>query len=439
MATTQKQVKTRIQQKHDTSANWAKATSFVPLKGEIVVYDDLGRIKVGDGTKTVTNLKFVDEHSHPYLPLTGGTLTGDLTVSDGNSSDVTISSDQIDIYNNGNRTSIVPNGISFLDPEGASIDLSTLGISFSRTGGTLKGISDSKGTDSELAVSQKCLNDNYLPLSGGTLTGALTATKFMGDGSGLTSIPAGQLTGIVDAARLPDLSSKYLPISGGTMTGTLAFGGPTQLTSNTITSGSFLTQKGASGYVKLIENQVSFYSHSDALQGTITGISDSIGTSSTVAVSQKCLADNYIDKTNEVLNNFIKVLYNGPGGTFLLDFEDGNSNDPIMISQDSISAPQFYGNVIGSLQGTISFDDDNGGISGISDSKGTSSNIVASLKCLNDNYLPLSGGTLTGQLTLSSTGIKFNTNAIKDITYSTTDLVAGTSTLATNSIYIVYE
>lgn len=33
-------VKTRIIQKHDSSANWAKATTFVPLKGEIIIYDD---------------------------------------------------------------------------------------------------------------------------------------------------------------------------------------------------------------------------------------------------------------------------------------------------------------------------------------------------------------------------------------------------------------
>ena len=35
----------RIVQKHDTSANWAKATNFIPLKGEIIIYDDLNKIK----------------------------------------------------------------------------------------------------------------------------------------------------------------------------------------------------------------------------------------------------------------------------------------------------------------------------------------------------------------------------------------------------------
>lgn len=40
--------------------------------------------------------------------------------------------------------------------------------------GTIDGISDDKGTSSTVAVSQKCLNDNYLPLTGGTISGSLT-------------------------------------------------------------------------------------------------------------------------------------------------------------------------------------------------------------------------------------------------------------------------
>lgn len=50
----------RIIQKHDTEANWKKATNFVPLKGEIIIYDDLNKIKIGDGSTKVNDLKFVD-------------------------------------------------------------------------------------------------------------------------------------------------------------------------------------------------------------------------------------------------------------------------------------------------------------------------------------------------------------------------------------------
>ena len=45
----EKTLQSRIIQKHDTSANWAKATNFKPKTGEIVIYDDLKKIKIGNG------------------------------------------------------------------------------------------------------------------------------------------------------------------------------------------------------------------------------------------------------------------------------------------------------------------------------------------------------------------------------------------------------
>ena len=57
---------TRIQHKHDTEANWLKATTFIPMKGELIVYDvdathDYERIKMGDGITNVNALPFVYE------------------------------------------------------------------------------------------------------------------------------------------------------------------------------------------------------------------------------------------------------------------------------------------------------------------------------------------------------------------------------------------
>lgn len=65
----------RIVQKHDSSANWAKATNFIPLKGEIIIYNDLNKIKIGDGTTKVNDLDFSS-----CLP-DGGT-TGDALVKE---------------------------------------------------------------------------------------------------------------------------------------------------------------------------------------------------------------------------------------------------------------------------------------------------------------------------------------------------------------------
>lgn len=46
-------------QKNDTSVNWAKATNFIPKLGELIIYTDLNKIKVGDGVKAVNNLPFL--------------------------------------------------------------------------------------------------------------------------------------------------------------------------------------------------------------------------------------------------------------------------------------------------------------------------------------------------------------------------------------------
>lgn len=59
----ERNLKTRIQNKHDTEANWNKAVTFIPLKGEIIVYDTdsnfaYERFKIGDGATTVVNLPF---------------------------------------------------------------------------------------------------------------------------------------------------------------------------------------------------------------------------------------------------------------------------------------------------------------------------------------------------------------------------------------------
>ena len=57
-------IDTRIRHKHDTAENWAKATSFIPLLGELIVYDpdasfSYCRVKMGDGVNVVGALPFM--------------------------------------------------------------------------------------------------------------------------------------------------------------------------------------------------------------------------------------------------------------------------------------------------------------------------------------------------------------------------------------------
>lgn len=59
------EIKTRIIQKHETETNWNKATGFIPLKGELIIYDKdsthpFERFKLGDGTTIVASLPFVN-------------------------------------------------------------------------------------------------------------------------------------------------------------------------------------------------------------------------------------------------------------------------------------------------------------------------------------------------------------------------------------------
>lgn len=56
----------RVINKHDTEANWIKATGFIPKQGELIVYDkdsthSYERFKIGDGSTVVSSLPFADD------------------------------------------------------------------------------------------------------------------------------------------------------------------------------------------------------------------------------------------------------------------------------------------------------------------------------------------------------------------------------------------
>lgn len=59
----EKNINTRVINKHDIEANWKKATTFIPKQGELIVYDidntySYERFKIGDGKTLVNNLTF---------------------------------------------------------------------------------------------------------------------------------------------------------------------------------------------------------------------------------------------------------------------------------------------------------------------------------------------------------------------------------------------
>ena len=62
------ELNTRIIQKNDTIQRWEEANDFIPLKGEIIIYNsdesqNVPKIKVGDGETLVNNLPFIDANA----------------------------------------------------------------------------------------------------------------------------------------------------------------------------------------------------------------------------------------------------------------------------------------------------------------------------------------------------------------------------------------
>ena len=75
----EKLINSRLRQKIDTAENWAKAVNFTPLEGELIVYSDLRKFKVGDGNTLVNALPFYSDSyivpltiSRAYDPANGG-------------------------------------------------------------------------------------------------------------------------------------------------------------------------------------------------------------------------------------------------------------------------------------------------------------------------------------------------------------------------------
>lgn len=78
-------MKNRIQIKHDTEENWKKAKNFIPLAGELILYDGvmdqktntystLPRFKIGDGIHNVNDLPFMSNEKGETNTVKDGVL-----------------------------------------------------------------------------------------------------------------------------------------------------------------------------------------------------------------------------------------------------------------------------------------------------------------------------------------------------------------------------
>ena len=85
----EKMMNSRIQHKIDTSENWSKAVNFIPKEGELIIYSDLNKIKIGDGSTNVNDLPFSksevnwNEVTNAPIIVQKGSQTGSLVVGEG--------------------------------------------------------------------------------------------------------------------------------------------------------------------------------------------------------------------------------------------------------------------------------------------------------------------------------------------------------------------
>lgn len=87
-----KQIVGRVQHKHDTEANWLKAENFIPLDGELIIYDidennPSPRFKVGDGETVVSSL--------PFSAATGTGEGGSVLSVNGYTGEVVLTADDV--------------------------------------------------------------------------------------------------------------------------------------------------------------------------------------------------------------------------------------------------------------------------------------------------------------------------------------------------------
>lgn len=182
----------RIVQKHDTEANWKKATNFVPLKGEIIIYDDLNKIKIGDGSTKINDLAFSRAKSDLYIC----TVTGDFFAGytcDKNSTEIKAASDagKIVVANfNGTVYLLVTtqanssifaresdaSSYKLVVKDDKSVTLTTISLQKSALITDLEANKDNNTSyPSAKAVYTKL--QNYLPLTGGTMTGDINTSN----------------------------------------------------------------------------------------------------------------------------------------------------------------------------------------------------------------------------------------------------------------------
>ena len=231
--------------------------SYLPLSGGTVA----GNIAVTDGTTTIgvgtTGLTFkttgITAANTFYLPSAGGTLAlqsdipSKLPADGGNA-------DTLDNYHaSGLFTAFGASGNALSISIGGTTKTFTPPFATNATNATAVPWSGVSGRPTKLSqFTDDVVSGKYLPLSGGKMTGRLTTSNFISftlkgsDGSTTVSATIGS-----DGSNISDLMNHYL-ISYKSLTGTVFFG----VTANAVTGTSFVKRGGTASQVLMADGSV---------------------------------------------------------------------------------------------------------------------------------------------------------------------------------------
>ena len=217
-------LKTRIQHKNGLPAEWEQATNFVPLKGELIIYNDATapKIKIGDGSTLVGNLPFVgasiimngEVASSPsfYAPTSAGTA-GQVLKSNGSGAPTWAAEYS---YTLPTATSSVLGGVKV----GSNITVSSGTISLTKANVTAALGYTPPTSDTNTTYSA----GTGISLSGTTFSNSGVRSISTGSSNGTISVNTNGTSANVAVKGLGSnayTSTAYLPLAGGTMTGQL--------------------------------------------------------------------------------------------------------------------------------------------------------------------------------------------------------------------------
>ena len=415
-----------------------------------------------------------------YLPLTGGTLSGNLTVSNAYMSVVTADNSstsyttiirgpgiEAQMMSSGTpiyRMVLDYSGLIFYNNDVAGTTITRSSItsgSFIKSGGTAAQFLKADGSvDSNTYVTSSALS-GYLPLTGGTLTGSLffasngiNRGEIFGDEYGLNIQVSGQGKLLIENAIEADSTIKtegfikrggtstqflkadgsvdsntyltsasladYLPLTGGTITGNLTVNG-TGYFSNTFTVQSI--ELGHGNEINSLTDGLYNLHLNYRVSGNVSicygGGNCGIGTNNPsykLDVNGSANATTLYENGTSLSNKYLALT----GGTLTGDLYFSSNG----INRGEIFGDEYGLNIQVSGQGKLLIEnaieaDSTIKTEGFIKRGGTSTQFLKADGSVDSNtyltsasladYLPLTGGTITGNLTVNG-AVKFNSN-----------------------------